>query len=299
MKYRFFPFCFWRLFRVGISFTFFLGGILLVFWAQGFRFDFSGGKVISTGVISASTHPADAQIFLNANSVGTTPDILLGVPLESHQVCFQKRNHRFFCQFFSFDETRFHRIKNIHLLPHVPLPTYWGKASHFLWDPRGRGFLLRFPSFSSALVYENGILRFLDSIPSQEIFLTGQGNLLFPFGEKEKIFFHSPEEKPSSLLSPSGKGILFQKGNTLLYRDTVGSATHILLTPHNSLQSFFFLPESESFVGISDTKIFFFSSWQSPPQFLFEKDASAPVYFFSGPRALFWQWNGKILSFSF
>lgn len=297
---RFFEIFSFRLFiRIFFSLAFFLGGVGMVFWAQGLRFDFGNNAIVSTGVVSASTLPAEAGIVIDSAVRGTTPNVLLGIPLGENRICFYKEEYRPYCADVVVDNKKVHHISSVALLPQDIVSTEWGSAADFFWDPWGRGFVQRFPGLSSAYIYDASQgFRFYEPFPSSSLF-TQQGTLLLPFDFEEEIFSADPVLHNNNVFLPDESGFLFSQGNILSLRLSANSETQRLMTFKKPIETAFFLPNSESIIASTANDIVFLPLPGDEPQKLFEKDANMPLRFFAADRMLFWKHNNIIYSYRF
>ncbi len=287
------PFQLWI--RIALSIIFFLGGAFMVFWAQGFRFDFSDGSIVSTGVVSVSTVPSDAHIVISSEVVGSSPTVILGIPLGPVKICIYRNGFIPFCDSISVGAEAVTYLKNIYLVSQSAPIKEWGTTKDFLWDPLGRGFIQRFPSLSSALIYDGGEVRFLDSLGS-DVFLTRRGDLLLPFVSEQQIFYSSQQSRCSCVL-PDSSGHLFFHENVLSIRWINPEKELALHTFTENIEEAYFLANSESILVATSTHVYLIQRAGTEPVELFQKDNSSKVRYFPSSQTLFYENAGNIFSY--
>ncbi len=298
-KFKNIPLQWWL--RLCISLTFFFGGAFMVFWAQGFRFDFEDKIIVSTGALSVSTSPEKANVFLNSELVGRSPHISLGLPLRFLHFCLQKSSFLPYCDSISLSEKNVRKIQNIFLLPVSLTPRKWGDVSNIMWDPLNRGFIWIFPELASTLIMDNSDLSFVEKEISSEIYLDNRGNLVSPLVFQKHIFSSDARQKYMNSFLPNDSGFLYtDKENKSLFLKSPSKNTlfHIDVFSEK-IESYFFLPESESFLVSTVSDIYFFSRPSVKKKSIFKKDSHSSLRFFPDSKTLFWEYEKKLLSYSF
>lgn len=279
---------------------FLIGGAGLVFWAQGFRFDFYDREFISTGVISVSTFPRGAGIFVNDRPRSITPDILLGVPIGETKVCLRQTAYREFCDTITVDSVLARHFHNIHLLPERLQARPLAPADAFLWDPAGRGFVLFFPDLSDAVLYDGGNARFLNDIEFADDYLVARNGKLISLSQPARdAFVSTPPDRLAARFLYDGSGYLYTNANELYLRNTKEHEDMLIHQFDTTVESAFFLPESESFIAATQSALFFVAKAGTTPIKLFDKDADFPAKFYPTSELLLWKQNGVINIFSF
>lgn len=80
------------LYRIGLFLTFLAIAILIIAYARGYRIDFKKKSFKSTGIISVSSNPKAAKIFVNNELKGVT-DTNVSLPPGDYQIDIKKEGH--------------------------------------------------------------------------------------------------------------------------------------------------------------------------------------------------------------
>lgn len=287
-------------FRLLTSLAFFVGGIVVTIWAQGFRFDFSERELIPTGVVSVSSVPSGASLFHNDIPQGITPKVLLGIAEQKTHLCLEKQGFSSFCASVVIPPKTVIELLRIHLLPKAPSPVYIGKAQNIWWDPLGRGFVHVLPNMTEAQVWEHGKIHRVFA-PAGESFahaaLTKNGDILLPSLKKLPLFVSS--SPVFSIFSPQKYSFLYASKHQLFLHFLAQNISIPLFTFYSSLHTFFFFPHSDSFLAETEDAFFFFSHFSQYPLKISEKDVNTTIHFFPFGEWVFWQKDGKVYGFSF
>jgi hypothetical protein len=263
-------FSFRLLLRLFFSLAFFVGGAAMVFWAQGFRFDFGNSTIVSTGVVSVSSLPSEADIVVDSEPRGKTPNVLLGFPLGSRRICFYREEFTPYCTWVDVDNISVRHIFSVVLLPQQIVPTRWGSAEDFFWDPWNRGFVQIFRGLSSAYIFDGKHTRFFEPFPSNPD-LPGIGELFVPFVSLEDVFSSDPVDPHTNVFLPDDSAFLFVQGNILSLRIPAEQQTLRITAFQKPIEDAFFLPESESILASTNTDIVFIARPGENPIRLFPK----------------------------
>ncbi len=279
---------------------FFIGGALLVMWAQGWRFDLHDGELVSTGVISVTTSPPGASVFINGQPRGNSPDVFLGVPTGNVRVCLRQTGFHTFCEEIIVDQVHSHRYRNLQLIPETLVARPLGDFSSLLFDPWGRGYIRWYPDLQDAQIVDGGETRFFGAVEAADDYrVSANGELLSLIHGTLPGFVSDVPDATRGRFSPDGTGFLYFSGNGILYKNTQTQENLLFHRFDENIEQAFYLPESESVVAITHTGIYMFHRLGSPPVFLFRNDAESDARFYSAGELLIFQQDGEYFEFSF
>ena len=250
--------------RAAISVIFFVGAVGLFFWAEGFRV--SGGKIIETGVFSASVFDGFAALTVDGKLTDKTPTIVLGERVGAHRACLFQNNKTPFCQNFFLTADRAEIWEKVVLLPAKFHFQKIAKKDEILFDPFGRGFFRFFPAFSAAAVFDGEKWKMISEISGDELLANRDGRLFFG-NSATKYFF---KKSKNSKIAPKKRGFLFFQKNKLFFRDLKKNETTRIAAFSAPILDAFFAPDSDSIFVFLPTEIDFFSRFDAPPQKLFD-----------------------------
>ena len=296
-------------YRIRIFFTIlsFLGGIFVVFWAQGFRFDFSEKKIIQTGVLQVSSFPSSA-VFVDGKFMSKTPETFLGLPINNSQVCFLTFGFQKFCYEITIGSQLIVNFKNILLIPKNLFPQLWAHKNSVFFEQNSFGAIRILKNFSAIEIispYEHEIFDFPKKIVGGFLNKNGKLFLLFSANKKnnfeDDIFFQnvfSDREKDFfPKLRFSNNGFLFFQNKDLFFRHN-GQSKKIFQF-NKPIENAFFYPDSDSIFVVLPQKIFL--SPKMGADFVFFADKSPQGKFFLSSsfnqNQIFWQNNDLIFSY--
>lgn len=282
--------------RILSSVVFFIGGIFMIFWAQGFRFDFSQGDIVATGVFSLSSSPSSSHIFLSNHQADTAPSVFLGLPAGNLSFCLTQNSFQSLCEDVRIHAGRVQEFLDILLLPSVPRFTAYGPVADILWDAHGRGFVRLLPHLATVQVVDAGKKRFIEDPFPQEVVLSPSGEMFLSDGTRKTVFFSSP-----SILTEQSlwnESFVYFKGNRLFLRNTKESYSQLLTSFSEPISQIFFVPHSHSFFIELPSHILFYAFPAASPRLFSRKDRGASVRFFATQGELFWEKEGVLIGFS-
>lgn len=277
--------------RVFFFCIFLIGSAVLIFWAQGFRYDFHTGKFIPTGVLRIAT-PLQMGLFLDDEYIGTSNDTLLDIPLGKHRLCIKSAERHAICETVEIEQKTVFSYHDI-LLAKKAKPIRIAPEEEVVFDPLGRGILRLYPGLKATLVWEDEDKRVRDEFDLEQWNLNKEGDLLLEEGETTPIFeakaYGRPVESGGRLLYVSGEHILSIYHN----EDPVTKLSFL-----DPVEEAFFLSDSDSFIVILEEKVYFFATPNTEPLLLFERDKDTPVVFLAREQRFFWHENGTVWSYS-
>lgn len=280
--------------------AFFIGGALLVLWAQGWRFDLTERELIATGVVAVTTVPPGATVLIDDVPRGTSPEVFLGIPVGATNICLEQSEYRSFCQQITLDAVLSYRFHDVHLVPDVAVPRPLGNHAEVLLDPYGRGFVRWYPELQDALVFDGDEVRFLDNItPVSDQAITRDGSLRSLTAPPRQVFASLVLRNLNGRFAVDGEGYLYFSGNGLFYKHTASLESSLLQRFDESIVDAFFLPESDSFVVVTTTGIFLAPRVGVNAEFLFEKDAGSTIHYYAAAEAIVWMFGEQYYWYSF
>ncbi len=272
----------------------------MVFWAQGWRFDFSERELVATGVISVTTSPPGATIIINGVARAPSPEVLLGIPIGAVDVCLKRVGYQSFCEQALIDPILSYRYHNVHLIPQSPARHALAKEQQILFDPWGRGYVRFYPQMRDALVFDGDRVHFLNTIDADAVYaIAANGNLLSLTQPPFSAFVSQIPNKVARRFSYDNRGYLYFSGNGLFYKDTTTLKSTILQRFDELVEDAYFLPESDSLITVTTTGIYYAHRIGSGAEFLFEKTAESTVHFYPAAEMIVWQNDDEYFSFSF
>ena len=133
-----------------LVFFFLFSSFGLIFYSQGYRFDFKTKKIVQTGGLFIKTNPAGAEIYLNNKFVKKTNflfnSLFLGNLLPgNYQIRIEKKGYHPWRKTLQIKETRVTEVKHVILFPQKidfqHLESQIKKV--FFWEKERKFFLLR------------------------------------------------------------------------------------------------------------------------------------------------------------
>jgi hypothetical protein len=288
------------LIRLLMPVVFVVGGVLLILWAQGFRITLDGGGIVSTGVIAVSTNPPESNVFINDTYRGETPDVFLGIPLGKNNFCVFQNQFRSFCHSVIVDSYSVTHVNNVQLLPSRLQYETLGPAQEYLFDPLGRGYLRHYKNLAYVQIVTDAP-RSIEAITTEtEVFLnqTGQVILVSPTGVQTRDVF-AESQAPFTPALPKSGNIIYASNNNLLLQKPLGNITQDLYSFPEEIESIIPLPNSDSYVVVLQSEIWFLPMPTATPQPLFLKDALSPVRFYAARSELVFVINNELARFRF
>jgi len=87
LKYR-------RIYAYTFVIVFILIAPLLIFYTEGYRYDFKKGQIVRTGVLNVDSNPRDATIVLNGKTIkNKTQAIIKNLPPQEYQITIKKESY--------------------------------------------------------------------------------------------------------------------------------------------------------------------------------------------------------------
>ncbi len=279
--------------------TLFLTGLTVVFlYLFGQRYDFSSGKILSTGVITISA--SQKAIFsINEKYLAITPFERMGnVEFGDYFGCLEASGYVPACFAFTVGE-KIVRRDNVYLWSRVSKIANkdWGSLEVVQWDPKGRGFLsydevskmfwgINFSQYGQA-VYE---------APAEAVNTKKMTDALF-----DEAFRMNSEflNTLTDTLSFYKKSYTFVAGQVFELDTQAEEKRKLLASFDEPIETIIPLSGRDILVVVTKKSIFALRNSGDGIQEISERDEKSPYYYSSARDEIFWQNKNHIRSFWF
>ncbi|MEI7511114.1 MAG: hypothetical protein WCJ84_03070 [Candidatus Peregrinibacteria bacterium] len=279
--------------------TVFLAGLTVVFlYLFGQRYDFSSGKILSTGVVTLSASQR-AHFFVNDDYLALTPFERLGnIQFGDYLGCLEASGYVPECFAFTVGE-KIVRRDNVYLWPRIAKIANkdWGGLDKVQWDPKGRGFLsydeaskmfwgVNFSQYGQA-VYE---------APQEAVNTTKMTDALFDEAFRINPAFLDALSDPLSLHK---KEYVFVGGQVFELDTQSEEKKKLLASFDKPVEKIIPLPGRDIIIVVTTDALLALRPTGDSVQEISSRDPKSPVFYSSARDEIFWQKENHIRSFWF